>query len=169
MSRSLKILLILSLLANMLLAGLLIGLLPRQFRHSHPLRERLDRVTEQLPEDRRQLVRERLREVHRRNRQLYREIRAGREAAIAILTAPTFDEAAFRRQAEEIHHRRGQLMDRLTETTIELARQLDRDERVLLAEIIRRPPRPPAIRPGNEDSDRPRHGGRQQERPPRVE
>jgi uncharacterized membrane protein len=150
MTRSVKILLTLSLLANTLLAGILIGLLPRQFYQSHPLRERLERITAQLPEDRRQLVLAHIREVHRRNRRLVYEIRAGREAAIAILTAAEFDEAAFRKQAEEIHRCRGQLMDRLTETTIELAKQLDQNERRLLAEIIRRPPRPAV---GGTDND----------------
>jgi uncharacterized membrane protein len=162
MTRSVKILLTLSLLANTLLAGVLIGLLPRQFYQSHPLRERLRRITAQLPEDRRQLVLAHIREVHRRNRRLVHEIRAGREAAIAILTAAEFDEAAFRKQAEEIHRCRGQLMDRLTETTIELAKQLDQNERRLLAEIIRRPPRPAADGTDNDPHGRSGRDGRAQ-------
>ncbi|MBN2333315.1 MAG: periplasmic heavy metal sensor [Deltaproteobacteria bacterium] len=149
MTKKIKLLLLLSLLGNVFLGGLIIG---RWSHRSLPAAffgpRRFADVGEQFPAASRELVLATLEKVHQQNRPLHQEMRAAREAAIVVLTAPEFEEQEYRRLAGSLQSLRGRLMNRLVEATIQLANQLDQDDRRLLAELVRRPPYPPGRKYG---------------------
>ena len=80
---------------------------------------------------------ETVKRVHLNNRDAYNQIREARKEAMKLLSAPEFDEAAYRLQVEKIHELRSLMKRRLADATIELARQFSHEERSALAQHLR--------------------------------
>jgi uncharacterized membrane protein len=155
MSRKIKILILASLLLNILLSGIIIGDV------SHRLgRDRFDRkhgpeFAGQLPEDKKKLFFEAMEKIRLENKDIYKQMRETRGKSISILIAPEFDAKAYQREIEKLHELRGLVTQRLANTTKELAKQFNQEERRALAVYIRRPlPSRPEAR---SDSDFPKH------------
>jgi uncharacterized membrane protein len=143
MNRKAKILIICSLLLNVLLVGTIIGHISYRLTERDFGRRHGPRLSAGLPEEKRKLLMDALEQVHRENRGIHGEIRETREKVISILTAAEFDEAAYRVEVEKVHELRGLMMKRLAEATTRLAKDFNPEERRALAEVLRRPPRPP--------------------------
>ena len=96
--------------------------------------------TSSLPEARRAELKEKLRAVllgaegKKAKRQL-------REEAIAILEAEHFDAAAYRESMNKMLVERQRRKQRVVEVIVELASELNREERQALADIFRRSPK----------------------------
>jgi uncharacterized membrane protein len=140
MSRKIKILMLGSLFLNILLIGASIGHISHSLGRDYFDREPKPKFTAQLPRDKEKLFFEAMEKARLENKDIYRQIRETREKAIAILTAPEFDEEAYRREVEKLHELRSQMKQRFANTTIELAKQFNQAERKALAEYLRRPP-----------------------------
>jgi uncharacterized membrane protein len=157
MSKKIKILIFISLLLNVLLVGVVIGDVTHRFHIEHFVQKSAQEFASTLPGDKAALFLETVERVHLNNRDAYNQIREARKEAMKLLSAPEFDESAYRLHIEKIHELRSLMKRRLADATIELARQFSQEERSTLAQHLRRLSR--HSRDGNLSSDdqSPRH------------
>jgi len=137
MSKKIKILIFSSLLLNVLLAGVVIGDVSHRFHKEYFVRKSAKEFASKLPGDKAALFLETVKKVHLNNRDAYNQIREARKEAMKLLSAPEFDEAAYRLQVEKIHELRSLMKRRLADATIELARQFSQKERSALAQHLK--------------------------------
>jgi len=137
MNKKMKILIFSSLLLNVLLAGVVIGDVSHRFHKEYFVRKSVKEFASKLPGDKAALFLETVKRVHLNNRDAYNQIREARKEAMNLLSAPEFDEAAYRLQVEKIHELRSLMKHRLADATIELARQFSQKERSALAQHLR--------------------------------
>jgi uncharacterized membrane protein len=137
MSKKMKVLIFSSLLLNVLLAGVVIGDVSHRFYKEYFVRKSVKEFASELPGDKAALFLETVKRVHQNNREAYNQIREARKEAMKLLSAPEFDESAYRLQIEKIHEMRSLMKRRLADATIELARQFNQEERKALAQHLR--------------------------------
>ena len=137
MSKKMKVLIFSSLLLNVLLIGVVIGDVTHRFQIEHFVRKSVQEFASKLPEDKAALLLETVERVHLNNRDAYNQLREARKEAMKRLSAPEFDEAAYRLQVEKIHELRSLMKRRLADATIELAKQFSQEERRTLAQHLR--------------------------------
>jgi len=137
MSKKMKVLIFSSLLLNVLLVGVVIGDMTHRFHIEHFVRKSVQEFGSKLPEDKAALFLETVERVHLNNQDEYNQLREARKEAIELLSAPEFDEAAYRLHVENIHELRSLMKRRLADATIELARQFSQEERRTLAQHLR--------------------------------
>jgi uncharacterized membrane protein len=137
MSKKMKILIFSSLLLNVLLAGVVIGDMSHRFHKEYFVRKSVKEFALKLPADKAALFLETVERVHLDNQDAYNQIREARKEAMRLLSAPEFDESAYRLQVEKIHELRSLMKRRLADATIELAKQFNQKERKALAQHLR--------------------------------
>ena len=137
MSKKIKILIFSSLLLNVLLAGVVIGDMSHRFHKEYFVRKSVKEFTSKLSADKAALFLETVERVHLNNQDAYNQIREARKEAMRLLSAPEFDESAYRLQVEKIHELRSLMKRRLANATIELAKQFNQKERKALAQHLR--------------------------------
>ncbi len=146
MNTSLKWVLTISLLLNMLLIGIVIGRwtrgLPFPSRQMRPPHLGMDAV--RLPSEKREKFEMALRALREKERELSPQIEKTRQELVSILEAPHFNEQAFMDKSKELDALFASGKDRMVRGTVELAREFTQKERRVLAEHLRRPPPPPA-------------------------
>lgn len=140
MSKTIKILIVSSLVLNILLIGFIIGKVSNRFFRGDSLRRQPSELAVKLSPDREKLFINTMGKVHVENRNIHKQIREARERIFSILTAPQFDEASYQSEVEKLHELRGLMMQRLSNATKELAKQFNQEERKSLAEHLRHPP-----------------------------
>ncbi|MBV8939932.1 MAG: periplasmic heavy metal sensor [Alphaproteobacteria bacterium] len=156
MSPALKWIFTLSLVLNLLLAGIIAGQAGRcLFTHS-PYRHQREAL-ETLPEDKRQLLKDALNQAERDTGELHEQLSDAGKQASRMLEAEQFDKDAYLAQARHMQALRLQIMRRMSEAVAEVAAQLTPQERAALVRMLHRPPE----RPLSE-----RLFGRQPPRPP---
>lgn len=144
MNKHLKTLLVISILANLFLAGVLAGGALRP--HGPPFGHRpppLAKEMEELPAPAREKLRTALEEIQGAYRDLKKDIRASRQETLRILEAEPFDEAAYRAAMQRLTDLRQQKSAQMAEMVLNVARELPADQRKLLAQALRKPPPPP--------------------------
>ncbi len=137
MSKKMKFLIFGSLLLNVLLGGMVIGDVSHRFHKEYVVRNSVQEFASKLPGDKAALFLETVERVHLNNRDAYHQIREARKEAIKLLSATEFDESAYRLQVEKIHKLRSLMKRRLSDATIELARQFSQKDRRALAQHLR--------------------------------
>jgi uncharacterized membrane protein len=157
MSKKIKILIFSSLLLNVLLAGVVIGDVSHRFHKEHFIRKSMKEFASKLPEDKATLFLETVESAHLKNRDVFDQIREARKEAMKLLSAPEFNEAAYRLQIKKIHELHTLMKQRLMDTTIELARQFNQEERSALAQHLKHFPRHPRDKGLPPDAKSPRH------------
>ena len=135
MNKSFKLAFITSLVANVLLAGILIGQLPSRFGAPPSRQQRIEATLQKLPES----VRARFRESLEQSTPIREQIRAARTGALEILKTEPFDEAAYDRQVKKIDDLRAQLSNRFAAIVRESATKLPPEGRKTLATALQRP------------------------------
>jgi uncharacterized membrane protein len=143
MSKKMKVLMIGSLLLNVLFVGIIIGDMSHRFRTSPPVAKTAGDLVSQFPEKKAAFISKALEKVRLENRDTHKQIRKARERAMKIMVAEHFDADAYQTQVKKIHALRGLLKQRLADMTMELAMQFNHQERKVLAQYLRRPPRSP--------------------------
>lgn len=137
MNKQLKGAFLVSLLANILLVGVLLGELPHRFERVSSYQERMEKTLKALPEP----VQARFRDEMREDGEPMRDrIQAAREEAIRILVTEPFDESAYDRQVNEINELRVRRSKRMAGIVKEIAKDLPLEQRKVLAGMLRRPP-----------------------------
>lgn len=137
MNKKIKILIFSSLLLNVLLAGVVIGDMSHRFHKEYFVRKSVKEFASKLSADKAALFLETVERVHLNNQDAYNQIREARKEAMRLLSAPEFDESAYRLQVEKIHELRSLMKRRLADATIELAKQFNQKERKALAQHLR--------------------------------
>ncbi|MBW2664467.1 MAG: periplasmic heavy metal sensor [Deltaproteobacteria bacterium] len=141
MSKKIKFLIFSSLLLNVLLFGVVIGDVSHRLHKEYFIRKSAQEFASKLPQDKAAFFLKTMERVHLNNRDAYNQIRETKKEAIKLLSAPEFNEAAYRAQVEKIHKLRSLMKRRLADATIELARQFSQEERRALAQHLRHFPR----------------------------
>ncbi|HTM10610.1 MAG TPA: periplasmic heavy metal sensor [Verrucomicrobiae bacterium] len=140
MNRTVKIVFVLSLIANVLLIGVLAGALPHRFGARASFRDRFRTDIEKLPEPARSRLRDNIERIHRADAPLLAEIERARSEALRIISADPFDEAAYDRQVQKISELRGAMFKRMSDNMKQTIKGLPVEQRKTVAEIFRRPP-----------------------------
>lgn len=140
MSTKIMVLVVGSLLLNVLLIGFIAGNMSQRWGDRGFLRGEPAAFVGVLPAEKENLFLSTMKDVRKGSRQLHREIRTTRENALKILSAPVFDETAYRAEVAKLHDLRGRMMQGLEEATITLAKQFGCEERKALAAHLQCPP-----------------------------
>lgn len=136
MSKTVKILFALSIILNVLFAGVAIGMYSHGFKMKVSMRQDLEEVIKEFPPDKRALVTQSIESLREKTKATKKEIRAKRKEIVAILSAPDFDPALYDREVAELHSLMDKLGNEFADTARDLALQLDQDERKALSGII---------------------------------
>ena len=143
MSKPGKIAMFGSLLLNALLIGTLIGSMSdRLFRKEFPLRKPPE-FGIKLPADKEKVFSDAMAKVFQQNEEMRKQIDDARERVLSVLSAPEFDQAAYRVETARLEKLRSAMMQRFADATEEIAKQFNQEERKVLAEHLRQPPPPP--------------------------
>src|SRR5262249_37291299 len=104
MNRTLKTAFLISLIANVLLVGVLFGALPRHFgaRPSSSYRDRFKSEIAKLPEPARTRLSESIDQARKSDKPALEEIGRARDDALKIVASDPFDAAAYDRQVDKI-------------------------------------------------------------------
>lgn len=139
MSRSIKIILVCSLLLNMLLGGMFAGHMLHRWQE-----ETWDwhntKLHASLPPEKRQMLEEAMESAFSKNRDMFREIKQAREETLQILSAPTFDAKAYDASLDKISTLYQQRKERMSKAIKKLAKSFNQQERTALAELLDRRP-----------------------------
>jgi uncharacterized membrane protein len=141
MTRKLKIAFLVSIIANVLLLGVVLGALPQRFEGRRSFQDRLKADLEKLPEPTRTRFSESMDNMRKAGEPLRQQMQEAREEAIRILVAEPFDEAAYDRQVNKIQQLRLQMSKQMSDNMKELAKSLPPEQRKELAKVLSRPPR----------------------------
>jgi uncharacterized membrane protein len=140
MNNKMKTLTIVSLLLNVLLIGFVLGDISQRFRKELISDREGAELTAELPKEKAALYSDTVKRVRQENRNVFEQMREAREEAMRILSAPEFDEGAYRVQVDRLHTLRGLMKQHLADATIELARKFNQQERCALAQHLRHSP-----------------------------
>src|SRR4051812_13948544 len=145
MNRTLKTAFLVSLIANLLLVGVVLGALPHRLAARSSFRDRFRTDIEKLPEPARSRMRESIEATHKAEEPLLAEIGRARDDALHIISAEPFDEAAYDRQVGRISELRNAMFKRMSDNIKNTIKELPVDQRRAVAELFKRPPTgPPA-------------------------
>jgi uncharacterized membrane protein len=140
MSKKFKLAFLASLILNVVLIGVFLGLSPRQFDRNGRREQRMDQVLEGLPAEAQSRLREKFAQLRSVAQPLFERIRTAQDEAARALGAEPFDEAVYDRQIVEINRLRMESTDRLSKVAKETAKSLPAEERRRFAEMLRRRP-----------------------------
>lgn len=143
MSKTIRILIIGSLILNVLLIGIVIGSMSnRLFREDFP-RRHPPSLTLNLPPDKEKLFSDTMEKAFRENDHIRKQMDQARERLLSILSAPEFDETAYQVETANLERLRSVMMQRFADATKELAKKFNQEERKTLVEHLRQLPPPP--------------------------
>jgi len=141
MSKTVKLVFLVSLVLNILLVGVLLGRLPRDVGFDR--QQRLEQALKDLPEPTQTRFREKFKQMRAAGDPQRDQIRLAREETLRILSADPFDEAAYDRHVSQIDDLQLQMFKKMGQVVKEIANELPLEERRLFVQILRRPPPPP--------------------------
>jgi len=140
MNAKLKLAFLASILINVLLAGFLLGALPRRFERGVSRQQQMEKALKELPEPGQARFREKLDRMRKDIGPMSDRMREAREAAIRILIAEPFDEGTYDRQIDTINELRDRMTQHMARSFKEAALDLPPESRTVLAEMLKRPP-----------------------------
>lgn len=140
MNTKLKLAFLASILANVLLAGVFLGELPRRFDGGSSRQQQMDKALQDFPAPMQARFREKIDHMRKDVEPIRDRMREAREAAIRILIAEPFDEGAYDRQIDTINDLRVRMTQRMAVSFKEAALDLPPERRSVLAEMLKRPP-----------------------------
>jgi uncharacterized membrane protein len=141
MNRKARIAFLVSIIANVLLLGVVLGALPQRFERRVPFQERLKADAEKLQEPARTRFLEGMENARKEIEPLREQMRQVREETLHVLASESFDEGAYDRQVEKIQKLRLELAKRMSNSIKQVAKNLTPEQRKELAKILHRPPR----------------------------
>lgn len=144
MTKTIKLVFLASLVVNLLLLGVIMGQFPRA-RGTHPptRQQRMQDALQKVPEPAQSRFRERFKQIRAAGEPLRQQLDQERDEAIKLLSAESFDEAAYDRQITKMEALRAEMFKRMGQLIKQTAKELSPDERRMLADVLRRPPPPP--------------------------
>lgn len=141
MSRKIKLFILVSVLLNIILIGIIAGHSYHRYGMKHGERlagevaELLDRSS--IAEEQREVLKQSFRNATSRPEKT-EDMKRAQEEALTVLTAEKFDKAAFRKKIEKNHQNFGKRRQQITDAIVNIASNLNQDERKELAELLRK-------------------------------
>lgn len=143
MTRTLKLVLLGSLVLNILLLGEILGRLPRSLEGNLSRQQRMEQGLKNLPEPMQARFREKFQQIRAAGDPLRDQLGAAREEALRLIGAEPFDEAAYDRQLTKVETLRVEMFRRTGAAAKQIAKDLPVGERRMFTDLLRRPS-PPA-------------------------
>lgn len=140
MTKSVKLAFLASLVLNLLLLGVILGLAPRGLETPPARNQRMEEALKKVPEPSQSRFREKFAQIRAATDPLRQQIDAARAETLRLLAAERFDEAAYDRQVSKIEELRGEMFKRMGQDFKQTAKEFSFEERRLLADVLRRPP-----------------------------
>lgn len=144
MNRTVKLAFLASIILNVLLIGVLLGQSPRRFDRGAIRQQRMEQAIKDLPEASQTRLRERFQQLRAAADPLFAQMRQAQDETASLLGAEPFDEAAFDRQEAKLNELRAEMTKKLSQVVKNAIKDLTPEERRRFAELLRRPPSPPA-------------------------
>jgi uncharacterized membrane protein len=143
MSKTFKLAFLTSLVLNLLFLGVILGRVPHGVDRPPTPQQRMEEALKKLPEAVQARFREKFAQIRAAGDPLREQLDAARNEALRLMSAETFDEAAYDRQVKKFDELREEMFKRLSQVIKQIAVELAPDERRTLADLLRRPPAPP--------------------------
>jgi uncharacterized membrane protein len=140
MNKTLKLTFLVSILLNVLLAGMLLGELPKRAERRSPPQERIAAAAQQLPESARPKFQIKMEQVHREVQPLRDQIETARKETLRLFAAEPFDASAFDRETSKVAALRLEMFKRLAASMKGVAKEFPAEQRQALAKAFERPP-----------------------------
>ena len=144
MSKTIKWVLALSLLLNIVLIGFGLGCASNM--PEAPGMHKMGKNIDGLDPEKQKMVDDIWANFREANKERFQEIQQARQDIVAIMEAPDFDEKAFRDKSAELSALMVESKKLMMETMATVAKQFNQDERKALAHHMRRPPMGPPDR-----------------------
>lgn len=143
MSKGLKIFLAVSVLLNVLLAGILIGAFSHTMLWRMEKGKRAFMFARSLPPAKRDMLLESMMKMKNESRETRKKIRKARDEVIDAFSAPEFDPERFDSSVAALHALMRELTDEIAGETKKIALELSPEERKQIADTMKRGPGPP--------------------------
>lgn len=140
MNRRIKIALAISVVLNVLLAGMLLGDVSHSYIAPAVTAFNLETQLAQLPQDKRALFDTIMKPAKQKMDDERAQIDSAKKEAIRILKTEPFNKEAYLTQTQHINDMHVEMKHHLAESVAELAQHLSLAERTALAEIVSHPP-----------------------------
>ncbi len=136
MKKSIKAMLVVSILLNLLFAGLILGHMGKSFLRGGktPYQE----MVAKLPADKQKIYKDAVAHAEQDNAELHEQFDDIRKKSAAILKAPDFDRESYIKQITKLHELRGKIMYNTANAVADIAGKFSPDERATLADIFRK-------------------------------
>src|ERR671918_784069 len=129
MNKTLKLAFLASITLNVLLVGVLLGQVPRQFDRPFSPRQRIEIAIKELPEPARSRLGAKMAQMRNEMDPIRDQVQRARNETIGIFVAEPFDEAAYDRHVSKIDELRIQMGQRLAANMKEIAKELPAEQR----------------------------------------
>ena len=143
MTKTIKLAFLASLVLNLLLLGVILGQVPRGIEATPTRQARMEEGLKKVPEPTQSRFREKFAQIRATADPLRSQIDEARAETLRLLSAETFDEAAYDRQVSKIEELRSEMFKKMAQNFKQTTKELSPQERRLLADVLRRPPPPP--------------------------
>ena len=142
MSKTLRLIFLVSLVLNLLFLGVILGRVPHRFDGSPTRQQRMDEVLKKLPQAEQERFRDKFAQIRAAGDPLREQMDAVRNEALRLMSAETFDEAAYDQQVKQFDDLREEAFKRMSQVIKQTANELSPEQRRTFAELLRRPPSP---------------------------
>ncbi len=153
MKQVIKAILVISLLFNILFAGLILGHIGKNFLHGG--KSQYQEMLGKLPLDKQKLYQDAVAQAEQDNSELHEQFDDARKQSAIILKAREFDRDAYIKQISILHELRGKIMQNTANAIADIAGKFSPDERAILADTF--------CKPGSPWRQRKKCDGRQEE------
>jgi uncharacterized membrane protein len=143
MSKSLKLVFLTSLVLNLLLLGVILGRVPHGFDVPPARQQRMEEALKKLPEAEQARFRDRFAKIRAAGDPLREQMDTARNEVLRLMSAETFDEAAYDQQVRKFDELREEMFKRMSHVIKQITKELAPGDRRTLAELLRRPPPSP--------------------------
>ncbi len=138
MSKKIKIVLTVSIILNVLLLGVLIGMSADDYKDHRNKRADFRSALDKLSPEKSKMVNKTMRSLHKETRKTRKEVKKTRNKINKILSAPEFDESAYDTEIKNLKKLQAEIMDKFSIVTKDLALKLEQDERKVMAELLKK-------------------------------
>ncbi|HMA82367.1 MAG TPA: periplasmic heavy metal sensor, partial [Candidatus Binatia bacterium] len=118
------------------------GRVPRRFGGSPTRQQRMEEALKKLPQAEQERFRDKFAQIRAAGDPLREQMDAVRNEALRLMSAETFDEAAYDQQVKQFDDLREEAFKRMSQVIKQTANELSPEQRRTFAELLRRPPSP---------------------------
>jgi uncharacterized membrane protein len=144
MSKTGRLAFIASLVLNLLFLGIILGQVPRASAPPSSRDQRREQALKKFPEPLQTRLREKFAEVRASGDPYRQQMDEARDETLRMLSTEPFDAAAYDAQLRKMEALRIEIVKSMGQRIRQQAKELTPEERRALAEVLRRPARPPA-------------------------